>query len=420
MATQEQKKAFLAEAFSKLRGAAPAVREIPEFAPTMEEYTRVKAITYDGPGRNGAKTKAFAYIGFPEGASEREPVPGIVLVHGGGGHAYLEWVRMWNDRGYAAIAMDNTGFFPTEVNAGEWEGTKRFAYGLSGVFAEDGYADAPNNDCMASSDGEVEDMWMYHAVGQVITAHNILRADKRVDNARIGITGVSWGGVITSIAIGWDDRFAFAIPIYGSGHMTESRASIGQFFAGSATQALWSAAERFDRVTMPVLWLGWNDDNCFSVNSHSASFADTVKNNADTRLSYIHGMMHSHTWAWKPAESMFFADSVVRGTPAMAGFAVQPSGRCLEAKLDVAPGTAVSGARLFYITSPQTYSTREKYGFTATFMDQEWQIAPLAYDEATHTVTGTVPAEAAAYYVEATTVLNGVAVVTCSEFIELT
>ena len=28
---------------------------------------------------------------------------------------------------------------------------------------------------------------------------------------------------------------------------------------------------------MPVLWLAWNDDSCFTVNSNSKSFEDTVE-----------------------------------------------------------------------------------------------------------------------------------------------
>ena len=32
-----------------------------------------------------------------------EKVPGMVLVHGGGGTAFASWVKRWNDRGYAAM-----------------------------------------------------------------------------------------------------------------------------------------------------------------------------------------------------------------------------------------------------------------------------------------------------------------------------
>ena len=50
---------------------------------------------------------------------------------------------------------------------------------------------------------------MYNAVSQAILAHNILRADEKVDSSRIGITGISWGGVITSLAIGYDTPLCF-------------------------------------------------------------------------------------------------------------------------------------------------------------------------------------------------------------------
>ena len=36
----------------------------------------------------------------------------MVLVHGGGGTAEAEWVRIWNARGYAAISMDTCGCVP--------------------------------------------------------------------------------------------------------------------------------------------------------------------------------------------------------------------------------------------------------------------------------------------------------------------
>ena len=153
---------------------------------------------------------------------------------------------------------------------------------------------------MGSSKGKVENMWMYHAVGQTILAANILRADERVDADKVGVTGISWGGVITSITIGYDNRFAFAIPIYGSGYLNESLAWMKDNFGGAETQELWLAQDNFDKVDMPVLWLCWNDDTCFSINSNSKSFLDTIKNNPETRISMINKMMHSHGCGWAP------------------------------------------------------------------------------------------------------------------------
>lgn len=394
----------------------PQVVEMSEYNPTGV-YSGIKAVWFDGMTKNGKKTKVFAYIGFPKNASASNKVPAVVLMHGGGGHAFLPWVKMWNDRGYAAIAIDNTGYFPTAVNAGSSETDNQWKYGLPSSLRQDGYTSAPNNDGMYSSSGKVESMWMYHAVGQSILAANILRADSRVDSSKVGITGISWGGVITSITIGYDDRFSFAIPIYGSGYLDEALSWMKDNFAGKDTQELWSAQDRFDKVTMPVLWLCWNDDSCFSVNSNSKSYLDTVKLNADTRLSMINNMYHSHGCGWAPGESMAFADSVVKGSAKLTGFKTQPSGKTVNTELTVDPAASKVTAKLYYITEKMTYSSHVKYGYEATFMDQEWQTASLTVNGSK--ISGTVPANAKGYYIEVKTTINGKEYVTCSVYTEV-
>lgn len=418
----QEKRQMIEESYQKLLHTKPMVKDIPEYRPTLAPYTHTRAITYEGLERHGLRTKVFAYVSYPDGASQDQPVPGVVLVHGGGGHAFLEWMHLWNQHGYAAIAMDTTGFFPVAVNAGDTEVTQGYGYGLSGLFDEQGYTNAPDNDGMSSSDGSIEDMWMYHAIGQVILAHNVLRADPLVDTQRIGVTGISWGGVITSLLIGWDSRFAFAIPVYGSAHLDEARSWMGKNFSGAATQALWSAAARREQWTMPVLWLAWNDDNCFSINSHSKSYLDVADGLPQTRLSIRDKMMHSHGCAWLVPESYVFADSIVKGVPHMPGLAAQPSGRSLHVPLVAETGVKVDSVRLYYITAPQTYSRHEKYGYTDTFMDQTWQTLDLTYQtdhEGSGYITGRVPDEAAAYYIQIISEVGSQPVVTSSIFVEL-
>lgn len=222
---QEEDK--MTTAIKAFLNAKPNVRQMNDYNPHsnpgsgQNNWSNIQAITYDGATINGKKTKAFAYIGFPEGASTSNKVPAVVLVHGGGGHAFAEWVKIWTDKGYAAIAMDTTGFYPSTSGKGvaghESDAGSLWQYGLYGAFTESGYVNAPNNDEMQSSSKPYEQQWMYHSVVSTIIANNILRADSRIDTSKIGITGISWGGVITSLAIGYDTRYAFAIPIYGSG-----------------------------------------------------------------------------------------------------------------------------------------------------------------------------------------------------------
>ena len=69
------------------------------------EAPSVKTLFYDGLPWKGRPTRVFAYYGAPaQPAGTR--VPAMVLVHGGGGTAFDSWIRLWNSRGYAAIAMD--------------------------------------------------------------------------------------------------------------------------------------------------------------------------------------------------------------------------------------------------------------------------------------------------------------------------
>ena len=90
----------MALSINKYLNAKPDMVRIPSFDPKPETgWQGVEAISYSGAVYQGKKTKIFAYIGFPK-ENKGEKVPAVVLVHGGGGHAYAHWVKLWNDRGY--------------------------------------------------------------------------------------------------------------------------------------------------------------------------------------------------------------------------------------------------------------------------------------------------------------------------------
>ena len=52
--------------------------------------------------------------------------------------------------------------------------------------------------------------------------NSLLRSFPEVDATKIGITGISWGGIVTNVVTGIDDRFAFAVPVYGCGFIHET------------------------------------------------------------------------------------------------------------------------------------------------------------------------------------------------------
>ena len=386
---------------------SPKVTRHSAWNPTGE-FEGIEAITYEGAEYLGKKTKIFAYYGVPKGGEGK--VPAVVLVHGGGGVPFLPWVKQWNDRGYAAIAMSATGEFPRKVNAGFKEGGQHpefFARGMWREFCEEGYIETPDNDNMSHSKQPLDEQWMYQAVSAVILAHNALRADERVDAARIGICGVSWGGVITSITLGYDHRFAFAVPIYGSGYLAESMGSLGKYFRSGKNPELWLAEHRFDRVDMPILWQCETADTPFSLNSNSKSYVDTVKKNSRTRLSAVYQMGHSHRRAWNRTEALTFADWICCGGEEIPAIRVGTS-------VQIEPSCAkVTSLRLFYLTEPMSYAQNEQ-GTLA--MEQEWQWKELSVKDGEAEYV--LDEEMRGYYFELTAQVGEESVVLTTSYVE--
>ncbi len=391
--------------FDKFFDSDPEVEYFPEYDCKGEYngicFEGIRAVTYKGADYKGKPTRVFAHIGFPENAEK--PIPAVVLIHGGGGHPDDVWIKKWNERGYAAIAMSTNGYFPAYPIDSLYEGSDNegMKHGLIAPFCKEGYVEGPDTTHIADSYISIEDQWMYHAVASVMMAFNVLSKDGRVNSDQIGICGISWGGIIAAISIGYDPRFAFAIPIYGSGYLSCGLSGLDKIFNVPGTQ-IWYAERRFDRIKTPVMWLCWNDDCCFSINSNSMSYQDTEKGNRNTCLSMKHDMGHSHSCAHSPEESYWFADSVL-------------SGKCIpKVRAEYCKGVVkyfcdekVKSARIFYITEKMTYTNREKYGLHNTFMQQEWQIIDLDPNK----TEAEIPHNAVGKYVEFT-LDNGVVLTT--------
>ena len=94
---------------------APKVYPADDF-----KETGVRSLFFEGLPWKGKPTRVFAWYGVPAHAAN-EKVPAIVLVHGGAGTAFADWVRLWNARGYAAIAMDTCGSVPIHEGQRGWK-----------------------------------------------------------------------------------------------------------------------------------------------------------------------------------------------------------------------------------------------------------------------------------------------------------
>ncbi len=291
----------------------------------------IDAIFYDG--YNG--TKVYAYIGIPKTASADHKVPAMVLVHGGIGKAEISWVKKWNDLGIAAIAMDLYGGGP-EADSSTSNGKKKHPYAGIEPWGSAAFL------------ADFEKAGMYQTVISVINAHNLLRQDERVDNDRIGITGISWGGVTTTTTIGVDNRFMFAAPVYGCGYLDQCRTGFGSSFSGSTKSILWDPANFAAKATMPVLYVNGDQDAHFSINATSDSACVTK----DATISIHHALAHSQgagdsvQQIYRYAQNMFSGKNTnLRITDSSVENGV------LTANYTKPEGTTITKVTLYYITS---------------------------------------------------------------------
>ena len=277
-----------------------ALSQRPEYEWSDQE-SPVWSLYYEGEPYKNRPTRVFAYYASPatlEAKSAGEKAyPAVVLVHGGGGTAVREWAELWAKRGYAAIAMDLAGCGPER---------KRLADGGPGQSDEEkfGAIDQPS-----------QDQWTYHAVANVILAHSLIRSFKEVDASRTAVTGISWGGYLTCIVAGLDNRFKAAVPVYGCGFLHENSVWLGQFAKMTPPQKdrwihLWDPSMYVGSAAMPVFFVNGTNDFAYPLDSYSRTYG-LVEGERNFRVTV--NMPHSHQHGWAPKEIGLFVDQYLKG-----------------------------------------------------------------------------------------------------------
>lgn len=328
----------------------------------------IHSLIYEGESIGGAPTEVFAFYASPRTRgvlAPNERVPGIVLIHGGGGTAFSDWVWMWAKRGYAAIAMDLSGHrSPAPVFDGSGEKIADFNHPRADrVRLEKGGLDQSHAEKFDSIGGTRDDDWPFHAVANVMRAHTLLRSFPEVDAERTAVTGISWGGYTTCLAASLDDRFKAAVPVYGCGFLHE-----GESVQKPSIDALgdrrsdWVAAydpsSHLGKCTVPTLWVNGTHDKHYVLDSYAKSCA-LVKGPRIFRIEPR--MSHSHAAGWAPMEIGIYVDSILKNgvsLPSVGAIAVSKDG---TARVSFSTEIPVVKAELHYTAE------------TAPRIDREWK-----------------------------------------------
>lgn len=287
--------------FQKL-SVAPKVYEALD-----QKADGVRGLFFEGLPYKGKATRVFAWYGAPANPDGRK-LPAMVLIHGGGGSAFVYWVKLWNSRGYAAIAMDTCGCLPGSDKGG---GVTRPRHEFGGPGGWGGFQQV---------DEPVEDQWTYHAAADAILAHSLIRSFPEVDPERVGVTGISWGGYLTCIVAGLDSRFKFAVPVYGCGFLGEDSTWLPTFEKMGAEKkakwlGLWDPSVYLKRAKMPMLWVTGTNDFAYPMGSLQKSYRLPQ---GERTLAIRVRMPHGHGGLGEnPAEIHLFAESILNGGQAL-------------------------------------------------------------------------------------------------------
>lgn len=260
-----------------------------------EPVEGIREVRYAGEEFEGKPTRVFAYYGKPEGAG---PFPGVVLVHGGGGKAFKDWVAHWVKRGYAAIAMDLAG------------------HGPDGMRMPDGGPDQGHEaKFRAFTEDQVKTVWTYYAVAAVMRAHSLLLSQPEVEKTKTGITGISWGGYLTCITAGVDHRFKVAVPVYGCGFIDQESAWVESEFDKMSPEqrTLWvkyfEPSKYLPGVRCPILFITGTNDEPYPLVIHEKSVR--LVDSKYSTLTVIPRLPHGHIWTFPEVDA--FIDSELKG-----------------------------------------------------------------------------------------------------------
>ena len=245
----------------------------------------------------GDRNEAFCFVGYPKTEMPKNGYPAVVLVHGGEGYAFFEWVKHWTERGYVAIAPDLSGHCAKDANERLLENPKGGPSGYGSI--EDYTSDCP---------------WLFFCVASVLAAMDVLSADERVDADKIVAQGISWGGFVLLTAASREKRLKAISVVYSSAFISDCEWGRARGLGSFSREELAEYNENIDpqsylwEIEMPVLFTAGMDDGAFTVQNRNK----TAENILSQKLfSYRRSFIHGHVEGWSQEETTEFFERIL-------------------------------------------------------------------------------------------------------------
>ncbi len=231
-------------------------------------------IFIEGVGWKKKETRVFGYFGKPQ--SHQEKYPAILLIHGGDGRAYDEWVKMWVDKGFIVLAPD--------LNAQ--------MYGKDGDFTDNPLGGPKGYGSFTDDLGDIENCWTRFCVRLLKECAEYLKERVDVDKTKLFVHGISWGGYLTYhllsecnlftlAGISYTTAYLYLDPYWKDAGLTED--------CMDANYEKWvnrlDPKNHINKISTPCVWARGINDAAFSSNLVNATL-DLFGENIVTPVFY--------------------------------------------------------------------------------------------------------------------------------------
>lgn len=222
-----------------LHGKAPAITQV------LSDSGGIKRLLFHSLDVNGIPTLIHAAVIRPATPGN---YPGLLVLHGGGGSAEIDKGIKWAQQGYIVVTLDLPGIADgkkLKLSSGYW---KEFAYG-SKRFTN------------------ISNSTIFDAVLAALQGLYLLRDQPGVTG--IGVTGVSWGGYMTTMLSGLAPSYIdAAFSTYGSGFYDSASTFTKDLDTMRVKErAAWlqylDAGRRAKNITAPFFIAAASNDNWF-------------------------------------------------------------------------------------------------------------------------------------------------------------
>lgn len=317
-------------------------------AETVRQYdlrgVRVEEVYYQSRPYKGKPVRIFGYFAYPRRRNGK--LPAILLSHGGGGTASLVRAAAWAKRGYAVLTIDLPG-----------KGEQRAGSRSTGPDM-----DLPS---LLRTQPDPSDNYLVHAVAAARNGITYLTQREEVDPERIGMIGLSWGGVLTLLTNGQDSRLKAAVNIFGAGHIPEG-CTWEEWFAAMPAESFvrWNALIDpkifLASQHAPVLFISGTNDHCYYLPTFQKSYQQVTA----AKCYYLVPNLRHRFLDSSQGPALAWLDQELKGPanifPRLEELPVRlKAGRIIITVLATAEG-GIGSARLYYAAGgPQRWTAKK-------------------------------------------------------------